>query len=538
MSAISSSKNGNRSRSRRRRCPKGTRRNFERKCETAYIHLLGNSKLFQLSFNESQIRNYEQVSSVKSSASSFLNTSILLGLADINEAKKKVKGISKRNINFKNAMHNLEKNFELPDGSLHEEILHNDQDLNQKLTELLDELKLGYATVLSLSIESNIDFPVSDVWVEYIVAYKKTTTTKGGEHIIMYFDPQTKRILHNIEDLYGSELLGENYKPRRIKQPHVRAYMSKLKKINITNVVYFTHVNFTQQNDVKMKSKNNFLEYETPSPLTQYAIDNFTEPIKVLGGHSLMQVSFTPKQFDEYKNFNDRENFSLSGGSCGVHALFSLGLRDVRQAKKDGEIMDIKEQSKLADGVSAPSMAKYLTKVLKLPKDALKYQTVQFKDELKHVNEPEEEMTKILDSQLKDNHATILFLFYANLTFAKGLGVWDQIYKYKQTGVSDDESIPQAFQMIRNSKTNGHAIVVYKRNNTIEYFDPQTVYKNADRKSVNEIMKPYSDPLLLTSYITFHFTDYKHQGDILLDDTSCRLALGDSSSKSSNRSNN
>ena len=35
-----------------------------------------------------------------------------------------------------------------------------------------------------------------------------------------------------------------------------------------------------------------------------------------------MQVSFTPKQFDEYKNFNDRENFSLSGGSCGVHALF------------------------------------------------------------------------------------------------------------------------------------------------------------------------------------------------------------------------
>ena len=130
-----------------------------------------------------------------------------------------------------------------------------------------------------------MDFPVSDVWVEYIVAYKKTTTTKGGDHVIMYFDPQTKRILHNIEDLYGSELLGENYKPRRIKQPHVRAYMSKLKKINIRNVVYFTHVNFTQQNDVKMKSKNNFLEYEKPSPLTQYAIDNFTEPIKVLGGH-------------------------------------------------------------------------------------------------------------------------------------------------------------------------------------------------------------------------------------------------------------
>ena len=42
-------------------------------------------------------------------------------------------------------------------------------------------------------------------------------------------------------------------------------------------------------------------------------------------------------------------------------------------------------------------------------------------------------------------------------------------------------------------------------------------------------MKTYSDPYYLHC-ITFHFTDYKHQGDILLDDTSCRLALGDSSS--------
>ena len=112
MSSISRSKNVNKNKSRRRRCPKGTRRNVEGKCETASIHLLGNSKLFQLSFNKSKIRNYELVSAVESSASSFLNTSVLLGLIDIDEAKKSVKGISKRNINFKNAMDNfLQQNF-------------------------------------------------------------------------------------------------------------------------------------------------------------------------------------------------------------------------------------------------------------------------------------------------------------------------------------------------------------------------------------------------------------------------------------------
>lgn len=45
------------SRTRRKRCPKGTRRNADGKCESVSIHLLGNSKLFQLSFNERQTRN-------------------------------------------------------------------------------------------------------------------------------------------------------------------------------------------------------------------------------------------------------------------------------------------------------------------------------------------------------------------------------------------------------------------------------------------------------------------------------------------------
>ena len=538
MSSISRSKNVNKNKSRRRRCPKGTRRNVEGKCETASIHLLGNSKLFQLSFNKSKIRNYELVSAVESSASSFLNTSVLLGLIDIDEAKKSVKGISKRNINFKNAMHNFEKDFELPEGSLDKEVVSKDQDIKQRLTEVLNEfLKVGYATVLSFFIENNMNFPVSNIREEYIVAYKNRT--KSGEHI-MYFDPQSKRVLNNIEDLYGIETLGENYKPRRKIPAHVKPYLNTLKKIDIRYVVYFTHVNYTQQNTVKMKSKNNFLKYETPSPVTQYAIDNFTQPIKVLGGHSLVQVSFTPKQFDEYKNFNVRENFTLSGGSCAVHALFSLGLRDVIQAKKDGEIMDMKSYSKLQEGVYTTNITKYLTKVLKLPKNTLKYNSIHFKDELKHVNEPEEEMTKILNSQLENNHATILCLFYADLTDAKKSDLWDKTYKYKQTGVTNDSIIPRFYHITRvfSRNNNGHAIVAYKRNNKIEYFDPQTLDRNADRTSVNEIMKPYSDPLLLNSFITFHFTDYKDQDDIILDDTdtSCHLVLGDSPSQSNNSS--
>ena len=106
-------------------------------------------------------------------------------------------------------------------------------------------------------------------------------------------------------------------------------------------------------------------------------------------------------------------------------------------------------------------VGKYLTKVLKLPKDALKYQTVQFKDELKHVNEPEEEMTKMLDSQLENNHATILCLFYADLTFAKGLSFG---IKYISINKQEYQMINQYLRLFKHKKfkTNGHAIVVHK----------------------------------------------------------------------------
>ena len=68
-------------------------------------------------------------------------------------------------------------------------------------------------------------------------------------------------------------------------------------------------------------------------------------------------------------------------------------------------------------------------------------------------------------------------------------------------------------------KRNAHALVAYKRNNIVEYFDPQTDKKNKNKTSIVITMKPYGD-LKLESF-KFHFVNYKTQEDILIDDTTC-----------------
>ena len=42
----------------------------------------------------------------------------------------------------------------------------------------------------------------------------------------------------------------------------------------------------------------------------------------------------------------------LTKGSCVIHALFFIGLRDVTEAKKDVQIMNYRSKNKLKTGVN------------------------------------------------------------------------------------------------------------------------------------------------------------------------------------------
>ena len=196
----------------RKRCPKGTRRNTNGVCEPVSVKMLGKTELFQVSFDEKKIKRYKQVSDSKSSAASFLNASVLLDFVDANDVKKELIGINKRDIHFNDAINNFEKYFELPSGSLRRVSLglYEIPGLNEIMN---DSLSANHATLLSLILDDNKDFPTEVALTHYIVAYKKKA--KSGKDVIYYFDPRSKRLVNNIDELYSAEVLGENYKPRR-----------------------------------------------------------------------------------------------------------------------------------------------------------------------------------------------------------------------------------------------------------------------------------------------------------------------------------
>ena len=77
-----------------------------------------------------------------------------------------------------------------------------------------------------------------------------------------------------------------------------------------------------------------------------------------------------------------------------------------------------------------------------------------------------------------------------------------------------------------------HAIVAYKMNDKVGYYDPQTL---SNGSSVSEVMKIYADPFLLYEFVTFHINNFEEQDDIILDNASCNIDL-DISDKSDDSS--
>lgn len=494
------------------------------------VTLLRNTELFQVSFNETQLQKYTPITNVNSSASSFINTSILLGLIDENEAKKELRSIDKRDILTIESKRMLEKNFGLPEGTFFWRSISSynkkDQgadDLNKQLNE---ELKLNNATIIILNMFNNNKFPANEGFIHYLIAYKKKN--KGDENIITYFEPLEKRFFQNINDLYGTEVLGEKYRRNRNIKPRID--LDKILKYEIHQIFFLEYNYLPNENDVILKSKINNIEYKVPDNITKYAIDHFSDPIKVLGRHSLMQVTFTPKQFDEYQNFNIKGGETLfEGGACVIHSLFALGLRHVNNALLEGELMDTKRTRKLRQGVLNINTSKYLTNILKLPKGSIKAHAKYFFEIPEYYNQHEDEMYRILDSLLENNYATMIAVYYPICNHKEDK---KEIEKQDAKTINDIRLGFYGRNGAYDERNGAHAIIAYKMNDKVQYYDPQTL---SNSSSISEVMKIYTEPFLLRSFVTFHINNFEEQDDIILDNASCNIDL-DISDKSDDSS--
>jgi len=502
----------------KKRCPKGTRRNEAGDCVPSSgaatktriekPMLKGNSELVQFSFNDAQLTTFQpMVSDSPTSALSWLNAMYALSLINTKRMEKEAAENGNNTMSSVYAKYNMQdmfgrlffdRNHIVKQGNDDQELLRDikayentikDHIFHQKIEDILKErLHDNHATIIALFCVDRTHFPAQNTWYHYLIAYKLKWTDEQGDHEeVQLYDPLNEHYVHEFSQLIGFGRLGNS-----IHRYLSRAELNMPKK----EVYYITYFTFSSYNipkqDIPLKPRIPSFMYHDISPRTAYATRHFSAPIKVLGRRSLFQVSFTPEQFQQYKRINYYDHGKrFDGGSCVIHALFSLGLRNVTEAKKDVQVMDYRSKKQKEEGVYRRINAKYLENIMKLPKGSIKVWINKCVD-----TTVEDELKRVMNLLLENNHATIF-----------GVSFYD-----------NDEK-----------KTSGHAVVAYKRDGIVEYFDPQTFKRTKNNKSIVSVMKSYGN-LDLHDFATFHFANYKTQDDILIDDTSCRLKLGDSRS--------
>ena len=449
------------------------------------IKLLGNAQIFQVSFDKSRLQTYKPVIHVESvmdiqqpESVTLLNTSVALGLIDVNDAMKNAEYAKRHHISIYQYLATL---FQMSEDDIdYRPLTNRNGDLSKKLHENLNQLKLNHATIISIAC---IQTRLLQMWRQYIIAFKHK---RKKRNIITYFDPQTNRYMSSIDEFF----------PNQKETP----------LFEILSCFIYTQ----SYKESRSLQKVYDLPLEEDSPRTKYYNTYFNKPVKLLGHHSMVQFSFTPEQFENYVVFDRLSNgIVLASGSCVLHGLFSLGLRSSTQVKHDSMRM----YDKSVQGISPQSFIRYLVKITKLPKNSIIFissekRSIKMKDDgvLKSSTKSvdfETEIKEYMDSHLENNHATIIWVGNIDRT---------------------------------NNKHNVHAIIVYKKNNKIKYFDPQMVLihkYNTGYSTVKECMRYYGD-MFFTFFITYHINNYEKQDDILIDDErSCYIPFGDSPENSS-----
>lgn len=192
------------------------------------------------------------------------------------------------------------------------------------------------------------------------------------------------------------------------------------------------------------KSRSKTPSNKDPTPRTVFAQTYFSKPVTLLNkyrpnpsdksGKLLLQVSFnSPDQFTNYANLSKQPKID-----CFYQSLFSIGLRDVEQSKRDSSAINEKGKK----GVFITTQREYLMRLFGLRESQIHifYSGEVKNDKGLHDNKASQQIINTtFTEKLSNNHASILILYF---------------YKY-------------------GKELHGHAMIVYKYKDKIYYFDPQ-----------------------------------------------------------------
>jgi hypothetical protein len=547
----------------RKNCPPGTRRNSKGDCVPFTpvekpVTLLGKNDLFQVSFNKSRLKKYEPAIIVpslqgaqQSGSITLLNSIVSLGFIDNDKAKETAMKAKKHEID---PLQLLPDVFGIDDGKIHRSFAarygyRGFKGLAEDVNEKLEDLQSNHATIIHLICDNNTDWPSIETWDHYIIAFKHKVNRKT---VITYYDPQSKREMSSIEEFFPEnkllsvllDELGKTYAnpdlqtdPKLVARAKHKARQIQNKYvIEISDCMVFV---VSSDENIVLK-KINDVTVKSDSPRTGYFNKHFSEPVKMLGGTSLVQFSVTPEQFEEYTNFTYETGRNAGivwyGGSCVLHSLFSLGLRNSTQVVRDAERMH--DRKSLNQGIHAKKTARYLNKIAGLPKGSIivvnvgdytgsQRPSMRFitEDEHKETEQKMEWVARTYDTFHERNDQQLDILNdLTNQNFDRMI----DSYLNKHLVNNHATIIGVSYYIISQKyKFMGHSIVAYKRNDKIEFFDPQSDKTNTGRSTVGICMSGYGD--LLFQYMTVFNHSTPLKDDILIDDDrSCRIPFGSS----------
>ena len=560
---------GSTKKSRRPRCPNQTRWNkITKKCEPytpleKTVTLLGQNNLFQVSFNKRRLAKYEPAITVPSlegaqqpGSITLINSLVALGLLDSDKAKLQQMNIRSHVID---PLELLPDVFDMERGTVIQDGVMNSRPgftyIEEELNRELEGLQPNNATLLRIICSNKKDYPTTSQWDHYIIAFKDKSKR---ETRINYYEPQSKRYMSSLEKLFpGNQLLSEYLdekgkgfsNPDAHENPLLAEHNAQLILGRYLFEIYscmFYRVSSSENRTLKRIDE---ISVKDDSPRTGYFNKYFSERVRMLGGTSLVQFKVTPEQFEEYVNFTyetkeGRKGWKWRGGSCVLHSLFSLGLRNSTQVKRDAERMFNRHITTEKEGIANKKTARYLAKIAGLPKGSIIVVTAGDHDSKpiwRFISEEEmEEYNQNLKSMISlysQNMPHTEELKNKNKEIVKNLSNKNfdrMIDRYLNKHLVNEHAtiITVCFKELSNENKPGcHAIVAYKRNDKVEFFDPQTDKRNAGRSTVKDCMSTYGDYLFKSFDVYAHSTPLEH--DILIDDDrSCHIPFPNSPNNS------
>jgi hypothetical protein len=215
------------------------------------------------------------------------------------------------------------------------------------------------------------------------------------------------------------------------------------------------------------------------TPRRKYYKTNFynNTPV-ILPNNRLFQISFgNPRQFTNYTQITSN---ILS--ECFIQTLFSLGLRNEKEGKKDVAKM----KKKKSTGVAFVEAAKYFETIFGLMDGQIQYQEDTF-----NFSEYLPDMDDFFGEWLENNYATIISLLFFN---------------------------PQ------EKKNFGHFMILYKFNDTLFYFDPQM---NVHFQDLSHLVYYYEEILNMEMIYYGYYTTKNIKQPIELKTNACPIRFND-----------